>query len=426
MAAADKDAVADERRVALVRARLAAEERDALEAIKGDLCQWLANPDVLALDIAPASFLRVLDSGVSLCKLAGLVQEGATRCLASGEKLSVRVPMAPLTYKSIKSPPGSAMFQACARDNASHFIQWCRALGVDEAVIFESVGLVEHRDEKRVILCLLDVARFAEKVGITPPQLVSLEKEIDLLEAQSLDPVEREDDITSNKTELSLPEKEDMEIKPSSNQPKDEEAEEEREIETEAEEEREIETEAEEEREIESEAGEEREIESEAGEEREIDTETGEEREIESEAGEEREIETETGEEREIDTETGEEREMAEAGEEREMETETEEEKKTNRKRYRDLDKKTNEEGNSEMVESPPNKRSKRGSHSEPAPPPQQPPPGPQSQSKQPTHHRRSVKSKKQIPTLSPSKKVDEKVDQHIYIMINTHFFSFR
>ncbi len=172
--------------MALAQARLAMEEKEALEAIKGDLCQWLSKPDVMALDISPASFLHALDSGVVLCRLATLVQEGAKVCQASGKKLPVLVPMGPLNYKAIKATRSSAMFQACARDNAAQFIEWCRRLRVEEAVIFESVGLVEHRDEKRVILCLLDVARFAEKVGITPPQLVRLEKEIDMLEAQSV------------------------------------------------------------------------------------------------------------------------------------------------------------------------------------------------------------------------------------------------
>lgn len=354
MAAAHEGAVADEC-VGLVLARLAAEEKDALEAIKGDLCQWLANPDVLALDIAPASFLQVLDSGVPLCRLASLIQEGATRCLASGKKLSVKVPMVPLAYNSIKSSPGSAMFQACARDNASHFIEWCRGLGVGEAVLFESVGLVEHRDEKRVILCLLDVARFAEKVGVTPPQLVSLEKEIDRLEAQSLDPAEREDEITSNKTELSLPEKEDVEA---SHQPNEDDETTFSRV-TEAEEKERIETEKESER-----------------------------------------IETEKACEG-IKTEAEEEKER--------IETEAGEEEKMSRKRCRDSDKKMNEEGDSEVVESPPIKRPKRGSHSETPPPPQQPLPDPQSQR---THHRRTVQrsKKKQTPTLSPGKKVDEKV----------------
>ena len=166
----------------VVRACLAGEEKAALEAMKVDICQWLGKPDVLALDIAPASFLDVLDSGVQLCKLAGLVQEGARRRQKDGRELSVRVPLEPLAWKLIKASRGSAMFQASARDNASYFIQWCRSLGVEEAVIFESVGLVEHTDEKRVILCLLDVARVAEKVGISPPQLVALEREIEQME----------------------------------------------------------------------------------------------------------------------------------------------------------------------------------------------------------------------------------------------------
>ena len=206
MAAARREPAEEEERLALVRARLAAEEREALEAIKGDLCQWLGKPDVLALDVMPASFLRALDSGAPLCNLAGLVQEGARRFKASGRMLSVQVPMAPLTCQSIKAKRDTAMFRACARDNAAQFIEWCRALGVGEAVIFESVGLVEHKDERRVILCLLDVARFAEKVGITPPQLVALEKEIEQLESE---PASHGDEEVGEKGEISPHEKDD-------------------------------------------------------------------------------------------------------------------------------------------------------------------------------------------------------------------------
>ena len=165
-------------------ARLAEEEKKALEAIKADICQWLGKQNVLSLDVTPASFLPVLDSGVQLCKLAGLVQEGARRHQAD-IGCTVRVPLEPLAWKPTKAARGTAMFQASSRDNAALFIRWCRELGVEEAVIFESVGLVEHTDEKRVILCLLDVARFAERVGIVPPQLVQLEREIELLESDS-------------------------------------------------------------------------------------------------------------------------------------------------------------------------------------------------------------------------------------------------
>jgi hypothetical protein len=171
----------------LVRARLAAEEQEALEAIKGDLCRWLARRDVLSLEVVPATFLDVLDSGVQICNLAGLVQEGSRRWEDEGKEPPVHVPSQKLACKPIKAARGTPMFLATARDNAAQFIRWCRELGVEEAVIFESVGLVEHSDERRVVLCLLDVARFAEKVGVSPPEIVALEREIEELEAQTLE-----------------------------------------------------------------------------------------------------------------------------------------------------------------------------------------------------------------------------------------------
>ena len=169
-------------RAELVRARLAAEERAALEAIKGDLCRWLARREILQLEIVPVSFLDTLDSGEHLCRLAGMIQEAARRWEAEKRDPPVRVPSKKLCCKPIKAARGSPMFLASARDNTAQFISWCRELGVEEAVLFESVGLVEHSDERRIVLCLLDVARYAEKVGISPPELVALEREIEEME----------------------------------------------------------------------------------------------------------------------------------------------------------------------------------------------------------------------------------------------------
>lgn len=169
-----------EDRLARIQAELAAKEREALEAIKEDLCQWLAT--VLELEIGPLTFLDALDTGVPLCNLATLVQESA-RALGSseeGRRAALRVPLDAITC-NIKAESGTFF----ARDNTSNFISWCRRLGVEESVMFESDGLVLHRDEKRVILCLLDVARHAERVGISPPQLVRMEREIESLEAKS-------------------------------------------------------------------------------------------------------------------------------------------------------------------------------------------------------------------------------------------------
>ena len=178
-AAAIAESAAADSKVARVQAELAAKEREALEAIREDLCEWLSK--TLELKIASQSFMQVLESGVTLCRLASLVQQSAKSATESGRKLDFKVPPDSIRYNP-KAEPGSFL----ARDNAANFIDWCRKLGVEEAVIFESEGLVLHKDEKRVILCLLDVARFADKVGISPPQLVKFEREFESLERHSM------------------------------------------------------------------------------------------------------------------------------------------------------------------------------------------------------------------------------------------------
>ena len=150
---------------------LAAKERETMEVIKADVCQWLCG--LLKIKILPEEFLQAIDTGVLVCKLARLIQTAAKKA----KKPSVEIPMG-----TVHCNEKAAKESFAARDNTSNFLSWCRGLGVEEAVMFESEGLVLHRDEKRVILCLLDVARFAEKVGIPPPQLVKMEKEIDMLE----------------------------------------------------------------------------------------------------------------------------------------------------------------------------------------------------------------------------------------------------
>ena len=174
-----------------VKAKLAAKEQESLEVIKEDICQWLTT--VLdPLKVTPGTFMDTLDTGVALCKLASLIQQNAN---TAKEKFDFFVPMEPLSCNQ-KAGPGTFF----ARDNTSNFIDWCRKLSVEEAVIFESEGLVSHKDEKRVILCLLDVARFAEKVGMTAPQLIKMEREIDLLESKETTPV-----LESNSEQLKQP-----------------------------------------------------------------------------------------------------------------------------------------------------------------------------------------------------------------------------
>ena len=77
-------------KVARVKAELAAKEREALEAIKEDLCEWLST--ILELKINAQTFLQVLESGVILCRLALLVQQSAKTATDSGQKLDFKIP----------------------------------------------------------------------------------------------------------------------------------------------------------------------------------------------------------------------------------------------------------------------------------------------------------------------------------------------
>ena len=190
--------------MARIQTELAAKEREALEAIKEDLCEWLGK--TLDLKVTAQTFMDALDTGVVLCKLATHIQQSAKSSDESGKKFASKMPMEAINCNS-KATHGSFF----ARDNTSNFIAWCRKLGVEEVVIFESEGLVLHKDEKRVILCLLDVARYADKVGIAPPQLVQMEQEIESLEMQSVASETSQYDDTLGEQDSSLIEREDKE-----------------------------------------------------------------------------------------------------------------------------------------------------------------------------------------------------------------------
>ena len=94
--------------------------------------------------------------------------------LAMQSYLISQVPRDPVTCRDDVKP---GTFQA--RDNVSNFISWCRQLGVPEVLRFETDDLVMRKNEKNVILCLLELARIGAKIGMVVPLLVQMEQEID-------------------------------------------------------------------------------------------------------------------------------------------------------------------------------------------------------------------------------------------------------
>ncbi|XP_076334621.1 growth arrest-specific protein 2-like [Tachypleus tridentatus] len=147
-------------------------EKELLVAQKQVLAQWI-NRTLGIDDVTLDNFMHILDNGVILCKIAKLVQHKAEQCCMDG---LIKGVVPPMKFKCWENAKSESFF---ARDNTENFLKWCRNFGVNEAVIFESDGLVRHTQPRNVVLCLLELGRLATRFGIPPPALVKLEKEID-------------------------------------------------------------------------------------------------------------------------------------------------------------------------------------------------------------------------------------------------------
>lgn len=139
-----------------------------LYAMKEDLAEWLQS--LYNLEVTADDFMEHLETGVVLCRHANRIIAVAKRWGHSIGECSREVIYRPDVQ------PGTFH----ARDNVHNFIQWCRAaLKIKECLLFETDDLVMRKNEKNVVLCLLEVARRGYRYGMPAPILVQMEREID-------------------------------------------------------------------------------------------------------------------------------------------------------------------------------------------------------------------------------------------------------
>ena len=154
-----------------ISACIAEKAEETLAPLKEDLVEWLNK--LFDTGITVENFMEYLDNGVLVCQLAEMIHYYAQKNCDNGKAKAFH---SRFSFKYHKNAKSGSFF---ARDNVAFFLDWCRSFGVSESVLFESDGLVMHKQPRQVILCLLEVARLAADYGIEPPGLISLEKEID-------------------------------------------------------------------------------------------------------------------------------------------------------------------------------------------------------------------------------------------------------
>ena len=156
-----------------------------LYAMKEDLADWLSTMYPDWCPITADNFLERLgnfqrliyssffsfyaENGVLLCQHANNVNDAARRILSSSSSL---------TNCKYRLHARSQTFNA--RDNVSQFIKWARHVAcVREVLMFESDDLILRKNEKNFLLCLLEIARFGAKFGVSVPAIIKLEHEIE-------------------------------------------------------------------------------------------------------------------------------------------------------------------------------------------------------------------------------------------------------
>ncbi|KAJ8386004.1 hypothetical protein AAFF_G00178250 [Aldrovandia affinis] len=145
--------------------------------MKEDLAEWLNT--LYDLEIGADAFMEGLETGCALCRHANNVNRAALDFQLEYPEAAhaMRVPSKDVVFQSRNVVPGGSFL---ARDNVSNFIAWCRQeLWIKDVLMFETNDLVQRRNEKNFVLCLLEVARRGAKFGMLAPMLIQLEEEIE-------------------------------------------------------------------------------------------------------------------------------------------------------------------------------------------------------------------------------------------------------
>jgi hypothetical protein len=130
------------------------------------------------------AFFTSLDSGILLCKLVNKIS--------------------PSTNCKFNATAKAKSF--VARDNVANFVSSCKALGLPAVCLFDPDDLILRKNELLVVNCILRLSRLAVKFGVAAPESVRYEMEIEQLEKEEKEAVDKgeiedDDETEDSKTE---------------------------------------------------------------------------------------------------------------------------------------------------------------------------------------------------------------------------------
>ncbi|XP_077970311.1 growth arrest-specific protein 2-like [Styela clava] len=160
-------------------------EDQALLPIKEDITIWLSG--LLGMQLPSETFFDTLQTGTVLCQAAHAIHDAAfDQSLYNTENTNYDTTFNGTFPKppkfSLKAKPGSFL----ARDNVANFITWCRGFGIKDTYMFESEDVVLQKQKRNVLLCLLEIARISSKFGVSMPELIHLENDIEREESSTI------------------------------------------------------------------------------------------------------------------------------------------------------------------------------------------------------------------------------------------------